>query len=198
MEREDAREVLKWMLDQVRRAERHKRELMERLERINADRKNPIKSPSYDPMPRSAGNGDGAASILFKLSEIEERIFSQREEIDKAIVQVMDIIDFIPQGEIARRIFELRYLDGLNMEKIAEAIPMSKSRCYDIFNETIDKLLDFPKISIMVEENEAEYLDWYISMEERRRKAEKSSGGSKNRNGGTNSKSKFRKKKRKK
>ena len=61
MEREDAREVLKWMLDQVRRAERHKRELMERLERINADRKNPIKSPGYDPMPRSAGNGDGAA-----------------------------------------------------------------------------------------------------------------------------------------
>ena len=198
MEREDAREVLKWMLDQVRRAERHKMELMERLERINADRKNPIKSPGYDPMPRSAGNGDGAASILFKLSEIEERIFSQREEIDKAIVQVMDIIDFIPQGEIARRIFELRYLDGLNMEKIAEAIPMSKSRCYDIFNETIDKLLEFPKISIMVEENEAEYLDWYISMEERRRKAEKSSGGSKNRNGGTNSKSKFKKKKRKK
>lgn len=130
-------------------------------------------------MPRSAGVGDGAASILFKLSEIEERIFEQRDEIDKSIVQVMDIIDFIPQGEIARRIFELRHLDGLNMGETADAIPMSKSRCYDIYNETIDKLLDFPKIALMVEENEADYIDWYITTEEKRRKAEKSSGGSK-------------------
>lgn len=198
MEREDARDILKWMLGQVRRAEHHKKELLERLERINEDRKNPIKSPGYDPMPRSAGVGDGAASILFKLSEIEERIFEQRDEIDKAIVQVMDIIDFIPQGEIARRIFELRHLDGLNMGETADAIPMSKSRCYDIYNETIDKLLDFPKIALMVEENEADYIDWYITTEEKRRKAEKSSGGSKNQNGGGNPRSKFRKKKRKK
>ena len=198
MEREDARDILKWMLGQVKRAEYHKKELLERLERINADRENPLKSSGYDPMPRTMSVGDGAASILFKLSEIEERIFEQRDEIDNAIVKVMDIIDFIPQGEIARRIFELRHLDGLNMGETADAIPMSKSRCYDIYNETIDKLLDFPKIAIMVKENEADYIDWYITTEEKRRKAEKSSGGSKNQNGGGNPRSKFRKKKRKK
>lgn len=198
MEREDARDILKWMLGQVKRAEYHKKELLKRLERINADRENPLKSSGYDPMPRTMSVGDGAASILFKLSEIEERIFEQRDEIDNAIVKVMDIIDFIPQGEIARRIFELRHLDGLNMGETADAIPMSKSRCYDIYNETIDKLLDFPKISLMVEENEADYLDWYISREEKRLKAERSSGGSKNQNGGSNPRIKSRKKKRKK
>lgn len=191
MEREDAREVLKWMLNQVKRAEAHKRELTERLMRINAERENPIGSPGYDPMPRSSGTGDGAASILFKLADIEDRIYEQRTEIENSYVKVMDIIDFIPQGEIARRIFELRHLDGLNMGDAADAIPMSKSRCYDIYNETLDKLLDFPKISLMVQENEAAYLDWYITMEERRRKAEKQSGGIRPRN-------KIGKKKRKK
>ncbi len=179
MEREDARDVLKWMLNQVRRAEAHKKELTERLNRINEERKNPIGSPGYDPMPRSSGTGDGAASILFKLADIEERIYDQRTEIENSYVKVMDIIDFIPQGEIARRIFELRHLDGLNMGDTADAIPMSKSRCYDIYNETIDKLLDFPKIALQVEENEAAYLDWYISREEQRAKAEKRSGGMK-------------------
>ena len=173
MEREDAREILKWMLGQVRRAEQHKKELMERLERINEDRKHPIKAVGYDPMPRSAGIGDGAASILLKLADIEERIYDQRTEIENSIVQVMDIIDFIPQSDTARRIFELRHLDCLNFQDVADAIPMSKSRTYEIYNETIDKLLDFEKISQMCKENEDAYLEWYMNMEDRRRKAEK-------------------------
>ena len=191
MEREDAREILKWMLGQVRRAEQHKKELMERLERINEDRKHPIKAVGYDPMPRIAGIGDGAASILLKLADIEERIYDQRTEIEKSIVQVMDIIDFIPQSDTARRIFELRHLDCLNFQDVADAIPMSKSRTYEIYNETIDKLLDFEKISQMCKENEDAYLEWYMNMEDRRRKAEKSSGGYKSQN-------RNRKKKRKK
>ena len=191
MEREDARESLKWMLGQVRRAEQHKKELMERLERINEDRKHPIKAVGYDPMPRSTGIGDGAASILLKLADIEERIYDQRTEIENSIVQVMDIIDFIPQSDTARRIFELRHLDCLNFQDVADAIPMSKSRTYEIYNETIDKLLDFEKISQMCKENEDAYLEWYMNMEDRRRKAEKSSGGYKSQN-------RNRKKKRKK
>lgn len=191
MEREDAREILKWMLGQVRRAEQHKKELMERLERINEDRKHPIKAVGYDPMPRSAGIGDGAASILLKLADIEERIYDQRTEIENSIVQVMDIIDFIPQSDTARRIFELRHLDCLNFQDVADVIPMSKSRTYEIYNETIDKLLDFEKISQMCKENEDAYLEWYMNMEDRRRKAEKSSGGYKSQN-------RNRKKKRKK
>ena len=59
---------------------------------------------------------------------------------------------------------------------------MSRSRVYDIYNETLDKLLDFPKIDQMVKENEGEYLNWYIKREERRAKAEKSSGGYKSQN----------------
>lgn len=191
MEREDAREILKWMLGQARRAEQHKKELMERLERINEDRKHPIKAVGYDPMPRSAGIGDGAASILLKLADIEEQIYDQRTEIENSIVQVMDIIDFIPQSDTARRIFELRHLDCLNFQDVADAIPMSKSRTYEIYNETIDKLLDFEKISQMCKENEDAYLEWYMNMEDRRRKAEKSSGGYKSQN-------RNRKKKRKK
>ncbi len=182
MEREDAKDILIWMLNQVKRAEIHKKELTERLMRINAERENPIGSPGYDPMPRSSGKGDGAASILFKLADIEDRIYEQRTEIENSYVRVMDIIDFIPQAETARRIFELRHLDCLGFQDVADAIPMSRSRVYDIYNETLDKLLDFPKISKMVDENEKDYLQWYMDREERRRKAEKSSGGYKSQN----------------
>lgn len=193
MEREDAREVLKWMLGKVKRAEIHKRELTERLERINEDRLNPIKAVNYDLMPRSSGTGDGALGFLLKLEDIEERIYEQRSEIENSIVQVMDIIDFIPQHETARRIFELRHLDCLNFQEVADAIPMSKSRTYEIYNETIDRLLGFERITQMCKESEAEYLEWFMDMEDRKQRAR-----SKKQSGGIRPQNKSRKKKRKK
>ena len=162
MKREMQRDILIWMLGQVYRAEKRKRELTDRLMRINAERNAPIGSPGYDPLPRVAEPGAGAASILLKLAEIEERIYGQKKEIEKAYVRVMDIIDFIPQADTARRIFELRHLDCMRFAQISEAIPMSKSRCYELYNEAIDKLLEFPKICAMISECESQYLDWYV------------------------------------
>ena len=161
MKKDMQKDVLKWLLGRVYRAERHKKELEERLERIIAERESPIGPVGYDPLPRVQEPGSGAASILYKLAGIEERIYEQKSEIEKSYVRVMDIIDFIPPGDPARRIFELRHLDCLGFNRVAESIPMSRSRCYAIYNQTIDALLQYPKIRKMIQDSEDQYIDWY-------------------------------------
>lgn len=196
MKREMQEDILKWMLGQVYRAKHHKKELEDRLERIVVERESPIGSPGYDPLPRVMEPGAGAASILFKQADIEERIYEQKAEIEKSYVRVMDIIDFIPQKETARRIFELRHLDGLNFTETADAIPISRPQAYVIYNKAIDKLLEFPKIQKMIEDSEMEYCEWYVKND----KPRKSSGYEEpeNKSGISKPVNKSRKKKRKK
>ena len=89
-------DVLKWMLGQIYRAEKRKKQLDERLVRIAEERDAPIGGVGYRPLPRSSsGEGNGAASIILKMSDIEERIYTQKEEVEKAIVRVMDILDYL-------------------------------------------------------------------------------------------------------
>jgi hypothetical protein len=190
MDRQEQKDILIWVLKEVWRAEAHKDELTERLMRINAERNAPIGAAGYEPLPRTQTPSAGAASILFKLSEIEDRIYEQKAEIEKSIVRVMDIIDFIPQHEIARRIFELRYIDMKGWGEIADAIPIARSGCYDHHNRAIDKLLDFPKIQTEVENSRLAYLAWCVEREKQT--------GSKNQSGGIKPGNKSRKKNRKK
>lgn len=189
MDMEQQKEVLKWMLEQVKRSEDHKEELTDRLMRINAERKAPIGKPGYEPLPRTEAPGDGAASILFRLSEIEDRIYQQRAEIEKSIVRVMDIIDFIPQSEIERRIFELRYIDCMDWYEIADAIPLARSKCHEKHNAALEALLQYPKIKAMVDDAKLEYIAWAMNI-----RPKNQSGGikPKNKNGKSNRKKKRR------
>ena len=76
-------DVLKWMLGQIYRAEKRKKQLDERLVRIAEERDAPIGGVGYRPLPRSSsGEGNGAASIILKMSDIEERIYTQKEEVE--------------------------------------------------------------------------------------------------------------------
>ena len=177
MEREIQAEVLKWMLKRVKRAKAHQAELAERLERINAEREAPIGSPGYEPLPRVMEPGAGAASILFKLAEIEERIYEQKKEIEKAYVAAMDIIDFIPPHTDERRIFELRFVDCMTMYEIADAIPLTRSKAYQKYNNEIYALLEFPKIQEMVKENHEAWLDWYVNHGTKKTGVPKKQGG---------------------
>lgn len=66
-----------------------------------------------------------------KLADIEEKIYHQKEEIDKAIVTVMDIMDYLPDGSLERDICEMRHIDLMRWQDIQEAIPMCRSQCYN-------------------------------------------------------------------
>ena len=150
MTKKEQREKLKWALGQVERTEKHISELERRLERINEEKETPIGSAGYSPLPRSTGKGSGAASILLLLSDIEERIYDQKEELEKSVIRTMEIIEFIPLHSTARRIFELRHIDCMRWEDVAAAIPMARSNCARHYNEALDKLLQYQKIQDII------------------------------------------------
>lgn len=173
-------DVLKWMLGKIYRAEKRKKQLDERLVRIAEERDAPIGGVGYRPLPRSSsGEGNGAASIILKMSDIEERIYTQKEEVEKAIVRVMDILDYLPQDSLEREICELRHIDMKPWKDIQESIPMSRSQCSKRYNKAIEMLLNKGRIERMIEENEEAYTDWKLDKEWKmlKKSPEKQSGG---------------------
>lgn len=184
-------QVLKWLLGQIFRAEKRKKQLDERLMRINEERKAPIGGQGYEPLPRVSSVGNGAASILFKLADIEERIYEQKAEIEKCIVRVMDILDYLPIDSIGREICELRHLDMMKWKDIEEEIPMSHSQVNKNYRKAIRQLLTFNRIRQMVEENRQAFEDYVFEQGERRLKAD-AKRGPKNSSGGSASENKSR------
>lgn len=172
-------DILKWMLGQRYRAEKRKRQLEDRLSNIAEEREAPIGGVGYKPLPRSSsGNGNGAASILLKLSDIEERIYAQKEEVEKTIVRVMDIIEYLPVDSLEREICELRHIDMKPWKEIQEEIPMSRSQCNKRYNKAMEMLLNNGRILYMIEESEGDYVDWKLNKElSMFRYPQKSSGG---------------------
>lgn len=175
-------QVLRWLLGQIYRAEKRKRQLDERLMRINEERNAPIGGQGYEPLPRDSSVGSGAASILFKLASIEERIYEQKEEIERCIVRVMDILDYLPINSIGREICELRHIDLMKWREIEEAIPMSHSQVHKNYKSAIEQLLTFPRIRQLVEENRQAYIEYSVQLGERMIRSKKQSGGSNSEN----------------
>lgn len=167
-EMENDRSVLEWMLGQYVRAKRRKKQLEVRLLEINAERDSPIGGQGYDPLPRSGGNNKGAAGILMKLADIEDRIYEQKAKADKSMVNVATILNFLPEESMEREICELRHLDGHEWGEIAEGIPMSKSQCHRIHKAAMYELLEFNYVKELVAENRESY-EYYIEKKEEAR-----------------------------
>lgn len=167
-ELENDRSVLEWMLGQYVRAKRRKKQLEVRLLEINAERDSPIGGQGYDPLPRSGGNNEGAAGILMKLADIEDRIYEQKAKADKSIVNVATILNFLPEESMEREICELRHIDGHEWGEIAEGIPMSKSQCHRIHKAAMYELLEFNYVKELVMENRESY-EYYIEKKEEAR-----------------------------
>lgn len=167
-ELENDRLVLEWMLGQYVRAKRRKKQLEVRLLEINAERDSPIGGQGYDPLPRSGGNNEGAAGILMKLADIEDRIYEQKAKADKSMVSVATILNFLPEESMEREICELRHIDGHEWGEIAEGIPMSKSQCHRIHKAAMYELLEFNYVKELVTENRESY-EYYIEKKEEAR-----------------------------
>lgn len=167
-ELENDRSVLEWMLGQYVRAKRRKKQLEVRLLEINAERDSPIGGQGYDPLPRSGGNSEGAAGILMKLADIEDRIYEQKAKADKSMVSVATILNFLPEESMEREICELRHIDGHEWGEIAEKIPMSKSQCHRIHKAAMYELLEFNYVKELVTENRESY-EYYIEKKEEAR-----------------------------
>lgn len=160
MDREEQKEILKWLLGQVFRAEKHKVQLKRRLDGIRAELDNPIGAIKYSSMPKAAPIGNKMEDLVADLSEIEQKIVAQMKTVAEAKLRVMEIIEYIPMHEVSRQILELRHIDLLDWYQISEEIPMSRQQCSKHHRRALDALLEYPEIQEKVEMAEPDYTRW--------------------------------------
>lgn len=150
--RED-KDMLKEYLSQVYVAKKRKKQLEDRLKYIKQEINDPIGGHGYSPLPNHGSTaGAGAASYVYRLAEIEQRIYDQRDQVEMSILKVMDIMDFLPDQSIERMIMELRFIDCKSWKQITKEANLTRSPCNDYFNKALEQLLSFKKVQRIIKE----------------------------------------------
>lgn len=137
MDKEKQVRVLKYLLGQAYRSNKHRVQLDARIR--------------------------GACRI----PGIEERILAQKREVEQAAAQVLDILDQLPIHSIERQICELRHIDSKTWIEISEEIPMSRSQVYRRYRMALDALLANRRVQAVMEEYEGEYDEYICGWAER-------------------------------
>ena len=138
------REAVKEYLQQYHMA-RERRRILERRHDVLARELNaPAPGTTYRTMPasRPAADSEGAVSVVFRLSEVEERIEAQRVAMGRAVTMVMDLIDL------------LRHIDCKKWERICKEVHMSRSRVNVYYNAALDIILSNARAQKLVQEFE--------------------------------------------
>lgn len=146
MEQATEREAVKEYLQQYHVARKKKRILEERHRVLARELQAPAPGSAYRIMPSSRpATTDGAVSIVFRVAEVEERIEGQREEMAKAVLCVMDLIDLLPPDTMERTVVEMRHIDCKGWDQIAREVYMSRSAVFNYYNAALEKLLQFKR-----------------------------------------------------
>ena len=149
----DMKEFLKQYLEQYDKKRRRKKILQKRLENFREEMLG-TKGISYSPMLKSKTNRiiNEPAEFCVKQEEIEERIERERKLASAAMLKVMDMLAFLPEDSDEKNILEMKYMDSMSWQEIAEVQSMSRSRCIDYWNIGLEKLLGFKKVRVIIEE----------------------------------------------
>ena len=147
------REAVKRYLQQYHVA-RNKKHILEERHRVLAEE---LKSPAPGSRFRTVStphptNPDGSVSIVFRLAEVEERIDDQREEANKAVLHVMDLIDLLPQNSMERTVVELRHIDCKSWEQIAREVYMSRSAVFNYYNTALERLMKYKRTRKLIKD----------------------------------------------
>jgi hypothetical protein len=105
------RALLKLYLNRYNRAKNRRSELENTYSVIEEDSKVPYKE-SYKKTTRvqSSNGSSGTIEIVIKLDEIRKRIDDQSMLMSKLIIEIFNILDFLPTESEGRSLLELRYI----------------------------------------------------------------------------------------
>lgn len=123
--------VLRQILGRHYEAVQQKRNLEERLEKLSRD-------------------GYTSVSLANQQSEIKLRIEDQKRQVEAALIQIMDILDYLDPISEERMVLELRYIDNLPWSTIEKRVHMSRSTCYNKQCAGIRQLLSFKRVREIV------------------------------------------------
>lgn len=150
------KDVLKKYLNQYYTGRIKRSQLERRLKNIREEMDTPIGGRGYSPVNYGGTNkvATGAASFVYRMSEIETRIENQKSEVEKALLKVMDIMEFLEESSMERMVLELRFIDCKTWAVIEKELHLSRRTCFDYQNRALEKLMGFKKVRAVLEEYE--------------------------------------------
>lgn len=147
------REDVKRYLQQYHAAQNKKKILEDRHRTLSRELQDPGVGSPFRTMPTSKPTKtEGAVSVVYRIAEVEDRIEKQRGEMTNAVLHVMDLIDLLPQDSTERTVVELRHIDCMGWDKIAEKTYMSRSNVFNYYNAALDTLLSYKRTEKLVRE----------------------------------------------
>lgn len=151
------RELLEEYLNQYYAGRMKKAQLERRLKNIKQEMDSPIGGYGYSPVNYGGTNktGAGAASFVYRISEIETRIENQKNQVEKSLLKVMDIMDFLEENSTERMVLELRFIDCKNWTNIEKEMHLSRSSLFNYRNKGLEKLLGFKKVCQILKDFES-------------------------------------------
>lgn len=147
------KELLEEYLNQYYVGRMKKAQLEKRLKNIQQEMDEPIGGYGYSPVNYGGTNktGTGAASFVYRISEIETRIENQKSQIEKALLKVMDVMDFLEENSLERMVLELRFIDCKKWNIIEKETHLSRSSLFNYRNKGFKKLLEFKRVCQILE-----------------------------------------------
>jgi len=154
-EENEDKELLKTYLNQYYVGRIKRAQLERRLKSIQEEMATPIGGYEYSPVNYGGTNkvGPGAASFVYRMSEIETRIENQKNRVEKALLKVMDIMDFLEENSTERIVLELRFIDCKSWAVIEKEMHLSRRALFDYQNRALEKLLEFKKVRAILKEH---------------------------------------------
>ena len=148
------KELLKNYLNRYNKTKNRIRELEKTHNTILTDSQFPQYSTGYKEFPRvqSSGISEGAASFSLKLSEIEDRIAEQKNQLSNLIIEILDILNYLPPDSEERSLLELKYIQNKRCEDICAALYISRSKYFYLLDKTLNSLLVFKKVNVILEQ----------------------------------------------
>lgn len=119
------------------------RKYLTRYFRVKEKRK--ILQERLHKLQRERQKQGGLYASLF-LSEIESRIQSQTDAMQKRTLEIMDVLELLPEDSMERTIMELRHIDCKPWEEICGIIHFSRSQCFRYYSRGLDALLAADKV----------------------------------------------------
>lgn len=147
-------ELLNKYLYQYKNCICKKHSLENRRKEIVKEFDNPLSAINYDGMPRGSGEGLGCAALSFRLDEIDTRIREQIDKATKALSDIMDVIEFLPENSTERSILEHKYIDRYSWEQICRVEHMSRTPATRYWRKGLYQLLEFKKVNVILHEYE--------------------------------------------
>ena len=138
----------------------HKKAMLEvRRRNIMIEFDYPISGIQYDGMPKGNKLSDGSASLAYRLDEIDTKILQQKESASKLLLEIMNILELLPENSIERDVLEARYIDCNKTGKVCNVLHMSRSCVYQYTKDGLNKLLTFENVQDILKNYKQSLID---------------------------------------